>query len=238
METAWPFFPRTSAQVLSLRDQFEGKRERILYNAQNGKPSPSEIEQLRQLDKLQDQALAQVLGPLEKQEYELSTSPAADQLRERLIGFNPTQEEFLALYKKQKAIDDTYEFGDTNDPAVLAAKTADEAQMMKDFKGNLAGDRVAQFDRSQDPEFQNLTVLSERFDLPADASETLLEMRQAAEQEKQKLLANPDIPPDRVEVALKAIQAETEKAARQTLGEQAYAQYSQTAAWIKNLGKN
>jgi hypothetical protein len=37
---------------------------------------------------------------------------------------------------------------------------------------------------------------------------------------------------------LKAIQAETEKAARQTLGEQAYGQYSQTATWIRSLGSN
>ena len=63
------------AQILSLREQFEGKRERILYQAQMGKPSASEIEQLRQIDQSQNQALAQVLSPQEKEEYELSTSP-------------------------------------------------------------------------------------------------------------------------------------------------------------------
>jgi hypothetical protein len=226
------------AQVLALREQFEGQRERILYQVQMGKPSASEIEQLRQIDQSQNQALAQVLGPQEKEQYELSTSASADQLRQQLIGFNPTEGEFLALYNKQKAIDEAYEFEDTNDPAVMAAKVAEEGEMMKAFKGGLAGDRVAQFNRSQDPEYQYLTVLSERYDLPADASETLLEMRRAAEEEKQKLLSNTQIPPERVEVALQAIQAETEKAARQTLGEQAFAQYAPTAAWIKNLGKN
>jgi hypothetical protein len=142
------------------------------------------------------------------------------------------------LYARQKAIDDAYEFQDANDPTVAAAKASDEAEIMKEFKGNLAGDRVAQFDRSQDPDYQNLTLLSERYDLPADASATLLEMRQAAEAEKQELLSNKNIPPDRLDAALQAIQAETEKAARQTLGEQAFEQYSQTAAWIKKLGGN
>jgi hypothetical protein len=223
-------------QVLSLRDQFEGQRERILYGAQNGKPTVSEIEELRQIDQSQDEALAQVLTPQEKQQYELSTSPTADRLRQQLIGFNPTEEEFRNLYDKQKAIDDAYEFEDTNDPTVSAAKASDEAEMMKDFKGNLVGDRVAQFDRSQDPEYQSLTLLSARYDLPADASDTLLEMRQAVEEEKEKLLSNKDIPPERVELALEAIRAETEKAARATLGDQAFAEYSQTAAWLKNLG--
>jgi hypothetical protein len=226
------------AQVLSLREQFEGKRERILYNVQNGKASASDMEQLRQIDQLQDEALAQVLSPQEKEQYEMSTSATADRLRQQLIGFNPTEEEFRDLYQRQKAIDDAYEFEDTNDATVSAAKASDEAEVMKAFKGNLAGDRVAKFDRSQDPEYQNLCVLSQRYDLPADASDTLLDMRQAAQEERQKLLSNTNIPPERVEAALQAIQAETERAARETLGEKAFTQYGPSAAWIKNLGRN
>ena len=61
-------------------------------------------------------------------------------------------------------------------------------------------------------------------------------MRQTAEDQKQQLLANKEIPPERVEAALKAIEAETERAARETLGDKAYAQYSQNAAWIHSLG--
>jgi hypothetical protein len=226
------------AQVLSLRDQFEGKRERIFYDLHGGKPSPSDIEELRQIDQSQDEALAQVLSPQEKEQYELSTSATADRLRQQLIGFNPTEQEFRDLYQRQKSIDEAYEFEDTNDLTVSAAKASDEAEVMKAFKGNLAGDRLAQFDRSQDPEYQNLCVLSQRYELPADAAGTLLDMRQAAEEERQRLLSNTNIPPERVAAALQAIEAETEKAARQTLGEQAFTQYSQSAAWIKRLGAN
>jgi hypothetical protein len=225
-------------QVLSLREQFEGKREQILNKAQNGTLSPDDIDQLREIDQSQDEALSQILAPQEKEQYELSTSPSADRLRQQLIGFNPTQQEFRALFDKQKAIDDAYEFQDTNDASVLASKAAEEAGMWEGFKGNLAGDRAVQFERSQDPEYQKLTLLSQRYDLPADTSETLLEMRQAVEEEKLKLLSNKDIPAERVEAALQAMQAETEKAARETLGEKAFEQYSQTAAWIKKLGTN
>ncbi len=225
-------------QVLSLREKFEGKREHILYALQNGKPAPSDMEELRQIDQEQDEALAQVLTPQEKDQYELSTSATADRLRQQLIGFNPTQEEFLDLYQRQKAIDDAYEFEDANDPTVSAAKASDEAEAMKSFKESLTDDRVAQLDRSQDPDYQNLCVLSQRYDLPADAAGTLLDMRQAVEEERQKLLSDKNIAPERVEAALQAIQAETEKAARETLGEKAFTQYSQSAAWIKNLGTN
>jgi hypothetical protein len=97
---------------------------------------------------------------------------------------------------------------------------------------------VAQLARAQDPDYQNLCVLAERFDLPADTSQTLRDMRRAAEEEKRQLLSTKDIPPERVAVALKAIQAETEKAARAALGDQAFAQYSQSATWIQGLGTN
>jgi hypothetical protein len=224
------------AQVLSLRDQFEGKRERIFYNEQDGKLSMAEIEQLRQLDQSQGEALAQVLNLQEKEEYELSTSPTADQLRQQLIGFYPTEEEFRTLFDKQKAIDAAYNFEDADDPTVKAAKAADESAMLAAFQGNLVGDRVAQFENSQNPEYRNLTLLSARYELPAETAGTILEMRRVAEEEKSKLLSNKDILPERAEAALAAIQAETEKAARGVLGDQAYAQYEQSATWIKNMG--
>jgi hypothetical protein len=226
------------AQVLSLREQFEGKREGILYGAQNGQPSASEVEQLRQIDQAQDEALSQALSPEEREQYELSASPAADQLRQQLIGFDPTEQEFRALFDKQKAIDEAYEFQDTNDPTVLAAKTADEARMMQEFKGNLAGDRAGQLERSQDPEYRSLTLLSQRYDLPADTADTLLSMRLAVEDAKRKLLSNKDIAPDRLATALQAMQEETEKVVRETLGDKAFEQYSPSAPWIKSVGTN
>ena len=44
----------TRARVLALRDQFEGRREQVLWQAPNGKPTPGQIEQLRQIDREQE----------------------------------------------------------------------------------------------------------------------------------------------------------------------------------------
>ncbi|HEY3863848.1 MAG TPA: hypothetical protein VGO59_18380 [Verrucomicrobiae bacterium] len=226
------------AQVLSLRDQFEGKREQVRYGEADGKPSAEEAEQLRQIDQWREDQLSQLLSPAEKEQYELSTSSSADWLRQQLVGFSPTEEEFRGLYEKQKAIDESYEFQDPSDPAAAAAKSADEAQMMTDFKSALAGNRVGQFERSQDPDYQSLTLLSERYDLRSDAADTLTDMKQAVEEARQKLLSNKDIPPDKMQIALDAMQAETDKAVRETLGDKAYEQYAQSANWFKNAGTN
>ncbi len=224
------------SRLMALRDQFEGQRDRVTYDLQEGALTPGDIEKLRKIDEEQDAALSALLSPQEKEEYQLSMSPTADHLRAQLIGFNPTEDEFRDLFRRQQAIDAAYAYEDMSDPSVRAAKAADEQSMMSNVKAQLTPDRAAALDRSKDPEYQNLSILTERFDLPAETSQAIVDMRQTAEDQKRQLLANKEIPPERIEAALKAIEAETERAARETLGDKAYAQYSQSAAWIHNLG--
>ncbi|HWD21071.1 MAG TPA: hypothetical protein VHB20_17520 [Verrucomicrobiae bacterium] len=217
--------------ALALREKFEGVRERAaLTNADK--------ETLRQIDEDQDAAFGALLTSEEKEQYDLSLSPAADRLRSELVGFNPTEDEFKDLFRRRQAIEAAYALQDPHDPATQAARAADEQAALDAFKGTLTPDRAAQLAQAQDPDYRSLCALSERFDLPADTSTVLVEMRHAAESEKQVLLANRDLPSDRLDAALKAIQSETEKAARQALGEQAYQLYSQSAGWIQQLGRN
>ena len=218
-------------QALALREKFEGERERAqLLHA--------DAEAMRKIAQNQDDAFGELLTSDEKEQYELSMSPTADRLRQQLVGFNPSEEEFKELFQREKAIDAMYATLDPNDPAAATAKAAEEQAAMDAFKGTLTPDRAAQLAQASDPEYQNLCELSERFDLPADTSGNLLDMRRAAEDEKRQLLANKDIAPERVADALKAIQAEAQRAARQALGEQAYQQYSQTATWLQTIGNN
>jgi hypothetical protein len=227
------------AQVLALRDQFEGERERVTYALENGALSQDDIDKLKKIDADQDAALSDLLSPEEKQDYLLSMSSTADHLRSELVGFNPTEDEFRDIFKRQQAIDAQFAYQDTSDPAVRDAKAAAEQDMMNDVKSQLGPDRAAALERTKNPDYQSLTVLSERYDLPEETSQTIVDMRQTAEDEKQQLLANKDnIAPERLQAALQAIEAETEKAARETLGDKAYTQYSQSAGWIHDLGNN
>jgi hypothetical protein len=224
-------------KLLALRDEFEGKKEFATYSLTNGALSPGDIDKLKQIDQEQEAALTALLSPEEKLQYELSMSPTADHLRQQLVGFNPTETEFRDLFQRQQAIDSAYAYEDLSDPAVRDAKAADEQKMMDDIKNDIGPDRAAALDKTKDPDYRNLTTLSEQYDLPPETSQTIQDMRQAAEDEKKKVLADTDIPPERVEASLKAIEAETERATRETLGEKAYAQYSQSAGWITNLSR-
>jgi hypothetical protein len=224
-------------RVLALRDQFESRRQAILWDVPNGKPTPGQIEQLRQIEREQNAALAGELTAQEKDEFDLTTSPTADRMRQELVGFNPSEAEFQKIFEREQALDAAYAYQDTNDETVLAAKTADEQKMRAAIEAELGPERAAQFEQAGNPDYQNLTLLAERFDLTPDVSQSVLDMRRLAEDARNQLLSNPDLPADRRAAALNAIQAEAERATREALGEKAYTEYSRSAAWIKELGK-
>jgi hypothetical protein len=226
------------AQVLALRDQFEGRREQVLRQAPDGKPTPGQIEQLREIDREQEAALAGAMTAEEKDEFDLTASPTADRMRRELIGFNPTEAEFREIFAREQALDAAYAYEDMSDETARAARAADERKTREDIEAALGPDRAAQYEQALNPDFQSLTLLAQRFDLPPDVSQTVLQMRQLAEDARRQLMSNQDIPDDKRAAALNAIQAEAERAMRETLGDQAYTEYSRGATWIRNLGAN
>jgi len=219
------------AAALALREEFEGERQfAALTNA--------DASVFQQITQDREAAFSQLLTADEKAQYDLSMSPTADRLRSQLIGFNPSEEEFKDLFAREEAVDEKYAGADLNDPNVAAAKQAEEQAALGAFQASLAPDRAAQLARSQSPEYQGLCELTARFDLPPETSAAMLDVEHAAEAEKQQLLADKDLSPDRLADALKAIQAETEKTVRLTLGDQAFQQYAPTADWLNKLGSH
>jgi hypothetical protein len=227
---------RTTA--VTLRDQLEAARERIL-NATGGHPTAADLDRIQQLQQQADARLTQILSPDEKFQFEMSTSQTADTLRKNLIGFNPSEVEFREIYQRQKAIDSAFAFQDLSDPAVRAAKDAAQKHMEDELFSALGQSRLGDYEKVKNPEYRDTFVFSDRFDLPQTVSQSLVEMRSVAEQQREQLLADRNLSDDKRAQALRAIQAETEKTLRQTLGDKVYAVYSQSAGgWVHELGAN
>ena len=225
------------SQLATLRDQFEARRERVLAEAQSGALSSAQINAIKQIETERRQALDSILTPEEREQYELASSETADRLRAELIGFNPSEKEFREIFTRQQQLDAKYQYQDIQDESVRAAKAADQAKLEDDLKGILGESRMEEFTRSKDEEYRNIYSFAEQYDLPASTSENLIELRKIVETERQNLLSDPQIPADRLAMALKAMQFETEKQFRQTLGDKAYAAYAQgVGAWIQNMG--
>jgi hypothetical protein len=227
---------RTSA--IALREQYDAARERILSES-GGHPTADDLDRMQRLQQEMDSRLSQVLTPEEKFQFELSTSPTADALRKNLIGFNPSEAEFREIYQRQKAIDATFANQDLNDPTVRAAKDAAQKQMEDELFSALGQSRMVDFQTVKNPDYRDVFLFSERFDLPDTVSQSLVAMRTVAQQQREQLLANANMSDEIKAQALRAIQAETEKTIRQTLGDKVYAAYTQSAGgWLRELGAN
>lgn len=225
-------------EALALRDQLDAARERIL-SAAGGHPSAGDLDRLAQLQQEADARLTQLMTPDEKFQFELCTSQTAESLRKNLIGFNPSETEFREIYQRQKVIDSAFAYQDLSDPAVRAAKDAAEQQMEAELSSILGQQRVADYQRVKNPDYREAVVFSDRFDLPESVSQSLVEMRSIAEQQRQQLLADQNLSAEKRVEALRAIQAETEKTLRQTLGDKVYATYTQgVGGWVRELGAN
>lgn len=222
----------------ALRDQFDAARDRIV-SAAGGHPTAGDLDRIQRMQQEMDSRLAQVLTPDEQFQFELSTSPTADALRKNLIGFNPTEAEFREIYQRQKAIDAAFAYQDLSDPSVRTAKAAAEKQMEDEMYSTLGQSRMADYQTVKNPDYREVFVFSERFDLPDAVSQSLVATRSVAEQQREQLLANANLSDETKAQGLRAIQAETEKTLRQTLGEKAYAAYTQSAGgWLRDFGAN
>jgi hypothetical protein len=229
------------SRVLALRDQFEAKREQILLNhnsaASNSDLSPEEIAQLRQIDLEQATALKGALTPEEREKYYFATSDTGNRLRADLVGFNPTEAEFREIYERQQQIDAKYQYANLDDETVRAAKAADVAAMDRELTSVLGQDRIADYNRAKDPDYRAFSAFAEQYEIPTSTSQDVLAMQQVAQEQRQKLLDDAQLTPDRRAAALRIIQTETERAVREALGNATYDAFAHgVGSWIQNLG--
>ena len=223
-------------QLLALRDEIEGMRERIL-DAGNGQISETVQSALQKIETQRKAELGKILSGPDLAEFELRMSPTADKLRADLIGFNPSETEFRRIFELQAAIDE--EFAEGSPAEDTSEKAAVKRVVEEELKRQLGDARYAEYERSRNPDFRNACVFAEVYELPVSTAQTLFEVKQIAEAERQNLLANPSISDLARAEALQAIQAETEKSLRQTLGVKIFSNYTQSSGqWIRNLGGN
>lgn len=219
--------------LLALRDQIEGLREKIFDQVARG--LPVEADSLRQIEAQRGQALAQLLSPAEMQEYELRTSATANRLRSELIGFEPSAEEFREIFERQRALDDKYAVV-SEDEQTRRRREADQAALDEAIKQKLGPARAADYELAHNPEYRSLVVFASRNELPVARARDLLTIRQIAEQEKIGLLSSSNLPQAVTAETLKAIQAETERSVRELLGEKVFTSYLQShGTWVRSL---
>jgi hypothetical protein len=163
----------------------------------------------------------------------------ANSMRMQLASFEPTEQEFLDLFKKRKTYDDEFGglFAGNLKGEEKAKQEAAKKALDDDIKTQLGEARYAEYKRSEDHAFQAMYRVADREGLGKETAIKIYDMKQAAESQAKDLRANKELPAAQRTAALQAVREETERAIKGVLGEKGFDSLERNngAWWLKNL---
>ncbi|MFM8471103.1 MAG: hypothetical protein ACKODH_14255 [Limisphaerales bacterium] len=236
LEAMFDFLPTDKrSKVFDLMQDMQTKLQKAM---KGGAP---DAEDMRKLMKESEAAIAGVLTPEELLDYNLRFSMTANMMRMQMAGFEPTEQEFLDLFKKRKTYDDEYGGafggglnlkGEEKTKQETAKKALDES-----IKAQLGDARYTDYKRGEDYAFQAMYRAADREGLGKEAAIKVYDMKQAAEDQAKKLRDDKTLSNEQRTAALRAIREETEKSVKGVLGEKGFTNLERNNGvwWLNGL---
>ena len=187
----------------ALKDKYDHKR------------TPEYLEEYRRINADRKAKLDQVLTPDELEDYDMRHSNVALNLQSSLEGFNPTEDEFKAIYRIRKGIEEPYggligtptPVDAQGDPiATVQESSADRRQRMNEqIKEALGPERTRQYELSQDGTYRNLARLGQRYELSSDAVMQSYDLQTSYRTQQRELMNNRSLSNEERNAALKQL---------------------------------
>lgn len=180
--------------------------------AMNGVTLPEDREKLALLTREKQTDLAALLTPEELADYTMRTSPITNLLRTRLSNFDPTESEFRAIFQEQQALNDKFP---TNISGGIISGTDFEArrtaqqELEKALKADLGDARYAEYTRATSNDFQQLSRLAQRDNLPAETAIQAYNVRDKLAQASNQIFDDASLSPDQKRAALQTLAQDT-----------------------------
>lgn len=195
---------------------------------------PGDREKLALLQREKKADLAALLSPQEIENYELRASQTAHLLRSRLAGFEPTESEFRALYQAQLVLNEQFQGGFT----ATDHQTRQELQdaHFARLRTALGEQRFADYIRETSSEFEQLTRLARRDQLPDGTARRAYDLRYGIAAESNQIFDHPALSTEAKREALRNLATTARTQIMATLGPAAGPEFVRIAnQWINLL---
>jgi hypothetical protein len=228
--------PDTYRKVDAVKSDYDDMRNRIVA-ASNGVLMPEDKEKLAYLDKQQAADLAAVISPDELLEYQMHMSQDASNLRDNLAAFNPTEDEFKAIYKVQQDFNAQYGSPDVQlTPDQQQQRQAHQADLLASIQQVLSPDRFADYKTDTDPAYANVDRLVQQLNLPPDTTQQVVTMQSDYTQQAAAINGNSQISPADKITQLNALADEATAKLTAALGARGVYAYQQSSgSWLQQL---
>jgi len=223
--------------VQALQEKFR-EMERSLFNElRENRGSPESRAKMLALRSQREAELAQILGPQDFQEYQLRNSNTAREMRDSLGSFSPSEEEFKKIFELRENFNSQYGFGRGGDDAAREQRRAAEQQLDQQLQATLGPERYAEYKLTQDDRYREIYEFTSRLNLPKETAQSVYDIRQAVEQQRQQVVNNQGMSAEERAATLAQMAQVTRETLAQTMPQQAYDQYlrSDDARWLTRL---
>ncbi|HUL53593.1 MAG TPA: hypothetical protein VLT83_09320 [Opitutaceae bacterium] len=226
--------------VQRIQQDYNDLRAQIIGEAGGGAAMlPWDREKLALLDKEQHDDLATVLSADELRQYDLRSSNTAQRLRNQLTYFNPTEQEFLAIYDLQSQFDETHNpmLMGFSSPEQLRQRQADQQQLQNQIKGLLGDQRYQEYRQTTDNGFMAASRIASTLQLPPQNASATWTLEQSMQQQISAIRADRGLVPEQRQQALQNLTSQANQQLAALLTPAGADAYKQTAGgtWLRSL---
>ena len=220
------------AQILRLHDELE---DRLALRSEG----TLDTRGIDLLLKEKNAAIKRLLTPEEELQYDLRLSGTANEVRHRLAAFEPTEQEFLSVFRLQKAFDDEFSMiteGDES-PAERAKRAEAWKQLQEQIKQTLGTQRYADYEVAKDFAYQQMYHVAKQAGLGTPEAKQIYAMRKAAEEQAARIRTDQSLAPDQRATTLEGIRQETERSIHTVLGEKGWEEFNRGSnnRWLDRI---
>jgi LysM repeat protein len=204
----------TKQTVANISAQAQDRMQSYLdeMRSEGKAPDPAQLARLRQ--DTRDQ-LAAVLSPAQLEEYLLRYSQTANDMRAdfgKLKYFNATPDEFRSIFRATDSIDQQIQLlGNANDPVTVAQRNSLLQQRDSAIKLALGADRYQQYQKLQDPLYQQAMAAAIQSG-DSNSADAIYGINLAAQNERNAIQSNSNLTDSQKAIAAKQLELDQLKA--------------------------
>lgn len=207
-------------QLSKIQTDYQELQMELYMNAQKRPRSElndDEKKQLKLLESERQRDILQTLSPEQYTEYLLRSSPTANNLRQQLDLFRPTEAEYKALFALQRPIDEQYSGFDE-----ASAKARSEAMknLEPQIQAALGPERYADYKQAMESGGDKVARLMVRLDLPLGTVSKINAVRDDITQRAKSVRNDQQLSPAERDLRLSALAQEAQNRLSNTLGGQ------------------
>lgn len=209
--------------LLAWQQRFETQERAILELAGNRDLTADETARLRALDSAREAELTRLLTPTEREEFALRNSGAAAKLRERMVGFAVSEDEFRSLFRLQQEHERTVErLAQAGDNAGIKTQTAAFSAAAARLLGS---ERSEWYALTGDADFQELHELGQRHSLALEPLTQAFSLHRAAAEQLGGLADSDELTDAQRQALSQRIARQLDQRLLTLLGEDAFRAY-------------